>query len=66
LEIQVESCTGLLPQDYALFPHMTVAENVGFGLLRRSRHEARQILKGSPLPWLVQLEPARMMLLKDE
>ncbi len=28
---------GLMFQDYALFPHLTVAENVGFGLSGRSR-----------------------------
>lgn len=28
---------GYLPQDYALFPHMTVRENLGFGLLVRRR-----------------------------
>ena len=27
---------GMMFQDYALFPHLTVAENVGFGLRRRS------------------------------
>lgn len=35
---------GMVFQDYALFPHMTVAENIQFGLKRLSRKEKRQRL----------------------
>jgi iron(III) transport system ATP-binding protein len=31
--------TGIVFQDYAIFPHLNVAENVGFGLPRRERPE---------------------------
>lgn len=35
---------GYVMQDYALFPHMTVAENIAFGLVDRTRREKRQIV----------------------
>jgi molybdate transport system ATP-binding protein len=33
---------GYVPQNYALFPHLNVADNVAFGLHRLSKGEARQ------------------------
>ena len=39
-----ERCFGLMFQDYALFPHRTVAQNVAFGLRMKGlpRHEVEQ------------------------
>ena len=34
---------GFVPQDGALFPHLTVADNVGFGLPRNARQRAERI-----------------------
>jgi molybdate transport system ATP-binding protein len=42
---------GLVPQDYALFPHLTVAGNVAYGLTRLETSERRQRV-GQALDWL--------------
>ncbi|WP_238695214.1 ABC transporter ATP-binding protein [Ornithinimicrobium flavum] len=49
----------VVPQEGALFPHLSVAENVGFGLSRRSRGRARRIEESLELVGLAGLS-ARM------
>lgn len=39
-------CVGMVFQDYALFPHLTVAANVAFGLRGRPRSEVERIVGG--------------------
>ena len=47
---------GLVFQDYALFPHMTVAENVAYGLKRRKVKSGQRKRRTAAALALVQLE----------
>jgi ABC-type Fe3+/spermidine/putrescine transport system ATPase subunit len=46
---------GLVFQDYALFPHMTVADNVGYGLRRRGQPAAARAARVGEMLDLVRL-----------
>lgn len=48
---------GFVPQDGALFPHLSVADNVGFGLARRTPRRASRIAE---LMDMVALDPAML------
>jgi putative spermidine/putrescine transport system ATP-binding protein len=48
--------TGLVFQSYALFPHLTTAENIGFGLRMRRLPEAQIAAKLTEVLRLVRLE----------
>jgi len=54
---------GLVAQDGALFPHLTVAENIGFGLPRRAPHRAERIAE---LLAMVELDPAMLRRRPDQ
>jgi len=43
---------GYVFQDYALFPHLTVAQNVGFGVTRGARNPGRHATPPQVLRWL--------------
>jgi putative spermidine/putrescine transport system ATP-binding protein len=47
---------GLVFQDYALFPHLTVAQNVNYGMVQRSVPQAEQERRRSELLRLTRLE----------
>ncbi|MBL8834493.1 MAG: ABC transporter ATP-binding protein [Rhodospirillales bacterium] len=46
---------GMVFQDYALFPHMTIADNIGFGLVERGRRPAEIASKVNELIQLIRL-----------
>jgi putative spermidine/putrescine transport system ATP-binding protein len=46
---------GMVFQDYALFPHMTVAENIGFGLRERGHRNAAVAARVAELLDLIRL-----------
>ncbi len=51
---------GYVPQDGALFPHLTVAGNVGFGLGRRKQQDARVMLELVGLEGLTRRYPHQL------
>jgi molybdate transport system ATP-binding protein len=59
-----ERRVGFLTQDYALFPHLTVERNVGYGLRRLAREErtrrVRQMLERLGLAAIAGRRPARI------
>ncbi len=50
---------GMVFQDYALFPNMTVAENIGFGLVERKQPKASIAGRVEEMLRLIQMEPLR-------
>lgn len=48
--------TGMVFQDFALFPHLTVAQNIAFGLHKDDRYKRKQVLEVLALVGLTELE----------
>jgi ABC-type Fe3+/spermidine/putrescine transport system ATPase subunit len=48
---------GYLPQDYALFPHLNVAQNIGFGMRLRKRPKGEIARKTQELAALLGITP---------
>ena len=48
---------GVVFQNYALFPHMTAAENVAYGLACRGEPRARQLERAAEMLELLQMVP---------
>src|SRR5918997_1423354 len=66
--VPVRRRVGMVFQDYALFPHLTIAENVGFGLGRKERAARVPIMLELVLldePWS-NIDPHLRTLLRDE
>ncbi len=53
---------GYLPQRYALFPHMTVADNIGFGISQPEEREAtvKRLTETLGISQLASRRPARL------
>jgi spermidine/putrescine ABC transporter ATP-binding subunit len=57
---------GMVFQDYALFPHMTIAENIAFGLVERGVDKAttqarvRELLELIEMPDVAERHPAQL------
>jgi iron(III) transport system ATP-binding protein len=56
-------CIGVVMQDGALFPHLSIAGNIGFGLERSSSYRARRIAE---LMRMVELDVAMLDRRPDE